>query len=703
MRGSVVLPASSIEQLTVLTGGIPARYGDATGGVINITTRGASQEYAGGVELVTSEFLDGYGYNLANFNVSGPLFTKYKGTDSSDTKIGFFVTGEYEHNKDADPSAVGIYKVNDDMLAQLQEHPLTPSPTSSGFIPSSSLVTEDDLEKIKYKQNVASDSYRFSGKLDFQLNNFVTLTVGGDFVLDYANEYARNRQLFNAEEGNRYRNDNVYRGFVRFTQRFGSSSEKGKTASVFQNAYYSIQADYSKNTTFYGDKNLGRDNPFEYGYVGKFTTTRTPVYAFGTDTVANLTGWLLAGYQDTLVTFEPGTINPLLTNYTEDYFSLVGNDPTGYYSSIFDIESGGGLINGSLPISTMYVNSLWQNTGYPVTQYGARNNDQIRLSLNASVDIVSVSKGEKGRHALEFGFEYEQRVDRSYLVAPVGLWGLARQLTNRHIQTLDTGNPLPVYDDFGVFLDTINYNRLFVAGDQSYFDQSLRTVLGLDPNGLDYVDIDAVDPSLLSLGMFSPDELLNNGSYAVFYYGYDYLGNRLTNQPSLDDFFNQTDENGNLTRNSPAFRPIYSAAYIQDKFNFRDLIFNIGLRVDRFDANQPVLKDPYSLYPIRTAAEVTDLGAHPGNIGEDYYVYVNDLAQPSQIVGYRDGDVWYNAQGAEVADPGTIAKATTTGLITPYLETTDLNNLTLGAESFEDYTPQFTVMPRIAFSFPISD
>ena len=30
-----------------------------------------------------------------------------------------------------------------------------------------------------------------------------------------------------------------------------------------------------------------------------------------------------------------------------------------------------------------------------------------------------------------------------------------------------------------------------------------------------------------------------------------------------------------------------------DKFTFDDIIFNVGLRVDRFDANQPVLNDLY--------------------------------------------------------------------------------------------------------------
>src|SRR5207244_2532286 len=156
----------------------------------------------------------------------------------------------------------------------------------------------------------------------------------------------------------------------------------------------------------------------------------------------------------------------------------------------------------------------------------------------------------------------------------------------------------------------------------------------------------------------------------------------LNKQPIINDFFTQKDANGNFTRNMAAYRPDYAAAYVQDKFNFRDLIFNIGLRVDRFDNNMKELKDKYSLYPIRTVAEVTDLGNHPSNMGSDYAVYVNDIEHPTQIVGYRNGDTWYNAQGTEVNDPKVIAQATSNGQIAPYLENNDLTNLTLTSASF---------------------
>ena len=57
-----LIPQSEIEQLQVVIGGIEARYGDVTGGVISLTSKGPSDILSGGLELETSEYLDGFGY-----------------------------------------------------------------------------------------------------------------------------------------------------------------------------------------------------------------------------------------------------------------------------------------------------------------------------------------------------------------------------------------------------------------------------------------------------------------------------------------------------------------------------------------------------------------------------------------------------------------------------------------------------------------
>ena len=92
---------------------------------------------------------------------------------------------------------------------------------------------------------------------------------------------------------------------------------------------------------------------------------------------------------------------------------------------------------------------------------------------------------------------------------------------------------------------TVNFDRLYVAEEQSWFDRSLREELGLLPNSTEYIDIDALSPETFDIRMFSPDELLNSGSSLVYYYGYDIHGSKLTNNPTLKDFFEKQDENGN--------------------------------------------------------------------------------------------------------------------------------------------------------------
>ena len=75
----------------------------------------------------------------------------------------------------------------------------------------------------------------------------------------------------------------------------------------------------------------------------------------------------------------------------------------------------------------------------------------------------------------------------------------------------------------------------------------------------------------------------------------------------------------------------------------------------------------------------------------------------NQVVGYRHEDTWYDKNGIEVADPGVSLAAgnTINGRINPYL--LDPSNKKLSSAVFKDYVPQINVMPRIAFSFPISD
>ena len=72
---------------------------------------------------------------------------------------------------------------------------------------------------------------------------------------------------------------------------------------------------------------------------------------------------------------------------------------------------------------------------------------------------------------------------------------------------------------------------------------------------------------------------------------------------SFDDFFDVDPVTGERTFLVAPNRPIYAAAYLQDKFTINDMIFRLGVRIDRYDANTRVLKDPFSLYEIQTAGD----------------------------------------------------------------------------------------------------
>ena len=711
VRGAIGVPTSGIEQITVVTGGLPAQYGDATGGIISVTTKGPSNKFFGGIELESSSLFDKYNYNLVGFGLSGPILKKRNadGTKGSSI-IGYFLSGEYRDVDDTDPSAIGRWKVKDDVLSDLQANPFRIAPNASaGFLSNSDFLTEDDFENVQAKLNTNEKRFNISGKLDFKPTSSTFSSLGGTFYSRKSRDFSGWRSMFSSAN-NRESSQTTYRLFGKLTQKFGSQeeSENESSSATIKNAFFTIQGDYTNNRYTFVDADHQFDL-FKYGYVGEFNTFKQNIYQGGTavDSTTGIiyTGQIHSGWGDTLYTFDENQYtNSDLSNYTRAYYqmfkdyglsSFVGASNDGIIRTAADLR-GQGLRNGDLPAS---VYSLYGNHGTMYNGSAKQENTQTTFKASGSADIKD--------HEFSFGFEFEQRDDSYWGMGPMGMWGLMRQLTNKHILQRDLSNPLPVFDANGVYQDTVNYDRLYVAEEQSTFDRNLRQELGLGVNSTDYIDIDALSPELFSINMFSPDELLNSGSSLVYYYGYDIYGNKLTSNPTLKDFFEKQDSQGNYSREIASFQPIYTAGYIQDKFAIDDLIFNIGLRVDRYDANQKVLGDKYLLHQAYTVGESTDFlnsADIPSTIGNGYVVYVDDAANPSTIVGYRDNETWYNADGLQISDPLLVAEAAG-GQIQPYLvdpEAASAGEVKVD-QVFEDYTPETIFMPRIAFSFPISD
>jgi len=727
----------SIDQLQVLVGGVPAMYGDFTGGVVNITTKGPSRVTHGGIEVLSSALTDPYNYNLVEGYLQGPLWIKNKRKKTEQVILGYSLGGNYTYVKDPSPSAIGNWYVKDDVLKRIEQTPLLPSPQNTGYMNAAEFVTKDDLVNDKARRNTPRFSYNINGALKFQPTKKVRIDLGGFYSYGDAINYNFGNTLFNNSQNN-HSTSNAFTGYVKFTHILKSAEKKkgdeGESKSIVSNAYYQIRLDYTQNNSLTLDA-THKDKVFDYGYIGSFTTKRAPYYELiggnvnapkhqfittkngQPDTVYLTTYYQQAGYYDTAVNFVPDAQNrnAIRANYTKNFYAY--QDELGRKVFNLDqIRSNLALLNGDNPTS---VYSMWNNVGTPGSGYGKNQSEKYTLFAMSEITLQGKRDPNK-KHDIQFGIIYEQRFSRGWSIATTPLWSLMRQLTVQSAPVLDRTNPQLAFDANGVFQDTVYYNSVVGSGREGVFTGNLRKHLmdigAKDYNGNpigpnSYLDVDMYGPEHYKLSYFSPDELLNNGTAYVNYFGYDYLGNKLKgNKPSFADFFNDS-----TNRTIGAFQPIYQSAFIQDKFAFKELIFRVGLRIDRYDANQSVLKDPYSLYPTKTVREVRAEGSKLSSqlnsqMSDDASVYVNDIENPTTVLGYRSTNQdnnqtkWYDENGIQVNDPTVLAtdRRNSSGRIAPYLVDNNPNQK-LTANSFQAYRPKLYFMPRIWFKFPIND
>ena len=181
------VPQQGVEQIQVITGGLPASYGDATSGVISITTRGPQSKYFGGVELISSQLTDKYGYNSVGFSLGGPIYMKKDSAGNKTPIVGFFLSGQGNYEKDPSPSYNKVWQLTDAKQAEVEAKPLVLSPSGKGFLNALQFVTKEDMVQTAARANVASRSIQLNGKLDFKVTPNTNLTLGG--ALDYYNRH----------------------------------------------------------------------------------------------------------------------------------------------------------------------------------------------------------------------------------------------------------------------------------------------------------------------------------------------------------------------------------------------------------------------------------------------------------------------------------------------------------------------------------
>jgi len=745
VRGAGGVAMQTVEGLELIQGGIPAEFGDGTSFTV-VTTRGVAKDFHGGVEVRSS--LEGYGQMLAAASLSGPII---KGKTAQDpARMGFLLSAEGTYNIDPFPARGGVWVAKPETIQNIIDNPIDYRLIGDNYVSfyRANELNSDAFKKVRVRPDASDWGFIIQGKIDImgggkdargRSKNNLRISLNGSYQYEnwlnwFAGRYWNTSSVFNSKN-NGVTTSNTLRVSARINHRVKTDTAAN---AILKNIMYDINVNYTLYDRKTQDRNH-KDNLFGYGYIGKFTSERGAYYLpedmqvynpyTGRDTV--MVAWKLVNpHAVNLVTFDKNGYfnngnyyNPDLIPYTQNFIDFI-KDKTGVdINNITDdgrqeiwqflggplnnemYQNFSALLNGGRP-DDIAIN-LYTPPGVLNSGYGKARDEAIGAKASLSLNIQN--------HEVKFGFEFEKLTQRGYSVNARGLWGRMRDLTyNDAYFPLDFANPYwkhgganPIFDYTGSYIiDTLMYN---IIPNNQYFDLNLRKQLGITDNTV-LLDIDSYDPSEFSLDLFSNFELLNNGNNLVAYNGYDYTGKISNRKMNLDDFFSGGDLNAKDKYAIGAFEPIYMALYLQDKFSISNLLFNVGLRLDYFNANQHVLKDPFLFREAYTIQGLRDNSTDwynfrfPDNAGPDWVPYVsvadNDIANaPQSVVAYRYGNQWYNSLGQELTDP-TNSLGTGGPVLVRMQEAGEPSKVE--ARAFTNYTPQWSLMPRISFSFPVS-
>lgn len=729
-HSGVSVPKEAIAEIKVILGGTPASIGEAVGGTQIITLKPPTRDFKGNIRW--DSYLD---YRFANSLVlylTGPLVMKEEKDETTGSVverplIGYRLSGQlsYTNYPLYKPRGYRYQLVDDELVRQLEQKPLSYDPLTGviNYAGETSIRGNNfhEITRLRKKDfggdasrvpNLQSYGVSLEGTLDFRFSDYATLGITGQFSASHSPSVSVS-PLTMSLMGSTVSEGINYGITLDFTQRFkdpenNGGDEEGSSRAI-SNVMYNLTAMYERSASKSYNEVYGSsiDDIFKYGHVGKFRTDKIRTYDEPREIMYNGVATLARvqnAWADRITYLEGDENNSILANYNEQLFkSEEFADVQPYLYTRDNVLQFKGLMNGDSP-SSIY--GMLTNVGVRGGSYSLAEAQYLYMQAKASADIY--------KHEVEVGFQYDQSWSSSYSIAAYGIWTLMRQNANRHILQMDLDKPH--YRQSGSLL-YVDYERKVDYAQQTPFDAAFRTFLGAADTT--FIDIDYYDPQDFvdagGIEMFSANELFNSGSPYVSYAGYDHTGKKYNSSKwTLEEFFNPT---GNKNyQYLPAFSPIYMAGYVQDRFYFQDLIFNVGVRVDYFDGNQWVMKDPYLLYESYTVGDLRrGAASYEGDLyagaGDDWVPYVNQVpdagtnSRPS-IVGYRDQNGnWYNAQGVQVDSPNAVKG--NSGKPTPYRtprgQETMQNNSVSVEGVFERYKPQIVPQPRIAFSFPVGD
>lgn len=286
-RGSTAnVSNNALQELSVLTGGFSAEYGNVLSGVINVTTKSAQSNYTGSVEVVSDIIAGDYintksqGYNIYSVTLGGPVIP------TKNLKKVWSLYGSFERD---------FYLVDQPVSSDVAE-----------------LWSDDGI-----LPNFTRSGYNYTGKT---IISFSELTKG-KFNMTLTGGYFGNQETsriwtgsfgkFNSYHNPLVKNEN-HQGYVKVNQLFGSKT------------FYDLQASYLKSTYKRGDGIFFVDElvpslPGKDGYM------YPSILAYGdTNTVPGISG--MGGTVPSAVNFRvfraPGTVSGTYNKKETNAFSV---------------------------------------------------------------------------------------------------------------------------------------------------------------------------------------------------------------------------------------------------------------------------------------------------------------------------------------------------------------------------------------------
>lgn len=383
---------ADIQEQEMLIGTIPARYGDVQSGVISITTKTGREDFFGSGELITSEALDAYGYNLASLSLGGPLVPG---------SVGFFLSGQGTFIADNDPYGVKTYQLSEADLQELQENPqlldVIDGDGNSRYVDFPYQIL-DELLGDGVDGNIGRDSLQAIMLERGLLAEGDSIARGG-FVINAPETYtAENFQLIDGKD--EPARDFTLNGSLNFTLGSSVSLRLGGGYSTFENDDYRFSGSlYNRNAYNIYE----RENWRVYGTFRQrlsdiaFYELRGEYQNFGDVLYPN-------GFSDNVEdALRYGDIDD------DNFYNQIARryyiqDQDGIYGRVHTLDSG---------VRPGQVSGTFDLPGRPLAFFRKRNNQQIRFSGSATTQL--------GVHQLEFGGEWEQQTNRYYDLSGFGL------------------------------------------------------------------------------------------------------------------------------------------------------------------------------------------------------------------------------------------------------------------------------------------